>query len=106
MSETPLETARRLWPGGWLEQPNGDLQRVLFCAPIGVEVIRLRKPWSTGMKDWIAYYEGSSNPTIGIGIAQGPLEDTIERARGKVQTMARDFARAAGVEVVSEAPPL
>jgi hypothetical protein len=100
MPETPLETARRLWPGAWLEQPNGDLQRVLFCAPIGIEYIQIRKPWSTGMKDWIAYYNGSSNPTIGIGIGQGPIEDTILQARDRVQSMARDFARAAGVEVV------
>lgn len=98
MNDEPLiDTARRIWPGAWVEQPNGDLQRVLFCAPIGVEVIRLRKPWSTGMKDWIAYYEGSSSPTIGVGISQGSLDDTIKQARDRVQTMARDFARAAGL---------
>jgi len=79
-----------------LEQPNGDLHLILFCAPIGIEYIQICKPWGTS-PDWTAFYTGSSDPTIGIGISQGSLEDTILHARDRVQSMARAFAASVGV---------
>lgn len=107
MPETPLETARRLWPGEWVV---GDKvwDRAMGCSGDGKPVtVRLRH---TSDGEWnVITFAGMYPVGGGQRLATGgptALEEVLATARDRVQSMARDFARAAGVEVVSEAPPL
>lgn len=97
MTETPLETARRVWPGNWDHRPDGDLYRCLVCVPIGILHVKVCKPWGTRPDDWTAFFCVESEPSFGESLWSGPLEVTLLNSRRLVQTMAQDFARAAGV---------
>lgn len=97
MDETPLETARRVWPGNWDHRPDGDLYRCLFCSPIGILGVKVCKPWDARSNDWTAYFYVQSKPSFGEELWSGSLEVVLLHSRRLVQTMAQDFARAAGV---------
>lgn len=88
--ETPLETARRVWPGAWEELRPPDtcvLRAGLWIARISVTFYRV------GDGDWIV--EGPFQD-----IARGPdLPAVLAEARDKVQAAVADLARAVGLEV-------
>lgn len=89
--ETPLETARRVWPADWDEigPPNTLSLRAgtRGAARISVGVYSVRPG------DWVASVDDRD-------VARGPdLAAVLAEARDKVQAAVAELARAVGLEV-------
>lgn len=105
--ETPLETARRIWPGKWDCADHGrTLVRLLGehqGARLAVHLTLLYPGHTQGAARIVGdgWYTGAGPLEWYIGT--GPLEDVLRNTREQVQAMARDFAHAAGLAVQDDA---
>lgn len=91
MTETPLETAHRVWPGEWVGT-DAHVTRGLLVDDRGgylmfIQAIDHNDHWCVqlGMRGWSVWN------------AKGDLASVLAAARDHVQTLARAFAASVGV---------
>lgn len=97
MPETPLETAQRLWPGEWEGSSSaGALYRRLWRE----DGLRIEAIFLNDGGVWDGYLRVNLEALHPQRATD--LDDVLITIRNRVQSMARDFARAAGLEVPGE----
>ena len=117
--ETPVETVHRLWPGEWSVVGQHMTRCLPVRSPVAAHIYPRPRPYE-GDYEMLGRFWGllrpeperPVGPTQWIGMVHvygdgrrvlcqytGDLDTTIIETRKYVQTMARDFARAAGLEV-------
>lgn len=104
MTETPMEIARRVWPGDWTEHSSGT--RVPSLA---LPTVRAKAFWCRVVVGWHhpRWTVTCNMPFGGCTIAQGnedgdDLEAVLTEARDIVRGAVAEVARAVGLEVSND----
>lgn len=96
MTETPVETARRVWPGEWTEH-NGNLIRTLYALPGADATFRIVfEPMSVGRNHWRA---SLCMPHPIFLLASDALADALSIARWNAQSIIKGMAQAVDLQV-------
>jgi hypothetical protein len=102
MTETPIETARRVWPGEWTEHASGTRVSSLALPTVRAKAFRFRVVVGWHHPRWTVTCD---LPFGSCTIAQGnevgdDLEAVLTEARDMVQGAVADVACAVGLEVI------
>ena len=95
--ETAVETARRLWPGEWVG--GGYVLARVMLRRDGTEESLLHVIIERHRKQWRGRVSVRGRA---VWSKDDAIDIVITAARDEVQSMARDFARAAGLDVPCE----
>jgi hypothetical protein len=94
MDETPIELARRVWPGEWQQDDSAHGIAIRPSSPIGL-CVRASLSHHNGY-----WYVNFGTPSMWIdGSRSVSLEVALIETRDKVQAAVAVIARAVGLEV-------
>lgn len=94
MVETPLETARRVWPGEWRVTKFGFLQRPGLWMVVGGINLRV---YRFSSREWVA--EACLTGLFQVAARGEDLAAVLSSARDKIRADVAEMARAVGLEV-------